>query len=230
MKFIYNIKKIIKWFIPYGIIIVYGKVKQKIYITKGYHQISNVTQDNRYPEIFQHCKLLVNDKKGLNILSFGCSVGNECFSLRNYFNNANIVGYDINENNINIANNANIDDKIKFFPVWDKVSFTEFYDIVFAMSVLCRWPQTQGKKNCKKIYCFEEFKNQIIKLDRIIKKDGLLIVYNSNFRFTDTDISKKYDLIMIPDYGDSGFVEKFDTNNNYLEDQKYDFTIFRKKQ
>ncbi|MDR0568174.1 MAG: class I SAM-dependent methyltransferase [Spirochaetaceae bacterium] len=203
--------------------------ENKFYTAKGYNQISNATEDNRYPEIFAYCaNLLKNKTENITILSFGCSVGKECFSLRNYFPESAIIGYDINEENINAANTRNTDLKITFYATKKEV-FNRVYDLVFAMSVLCRWPQTQGKKHCGKIYAYDQFKKQIDELDPLLKAGGLLIIYNANFRFTDTEASKKYDPLVIPEYSNSGFVTKFDRANNYLEEQAYPYVIFKKR-
>jgi hypothetical protein len=177
MTFVACVKYIVKLFLPYGMILLYHKLKQtyenKYYSTKGYNQISNSTKDNRYPEIFNHCVNLVENKtEDLMILSFGCSVGKECFSLRSYFHKDNIIGYDISTDNINKANSINNDNKIKFYSDWDEVYNKKFYDIVFVMSVLCRWPQTKDKKNCKEIYSFEQFESQLDKIDSIIRGGG----------------------------------------------------------
>ena len=127
------------------------------------------------------------------------------------------------------ASNNNIEPNIKFSSKWESINKKESYDLVFAMSVLCRWPQTQNIKNCKNVYPFTEFNAQIYKIDELIKKKGILVIYNANFRFSDTEISKKYESVTIPQYLDSGFVTKFDKNNNCLVDQKYEYTMFQKK-
>jgi 2-polyprenyl-3-methyl-5-hydroxy-6-metoxy-1,4-benzoquinol methylase len=164
-----------------------------------------------------------------NILSFGCSYGQECFSLRKYFDIATITGYDINRANIDKAKFNNTDFNIIFHSKWKKVYKKEYYDIVFAMSVLCQWPGTKDIENCSKIYSFNIFEDKVTLLDTMIKPGGILVIYNANFRFTDTLISKKYTAIHIPEYFESGFVSKFSVSNQYLADQKYEYSVFIKK-
>jgi chemotaxis methyl-accepting protein methylase len=107
----------------------------------GYHQIDNFTKPNRYPEIFRYVSSLLQGNREMKILSFGCSVGLECFSLREYFKTTTIIGYDINQKNITVAKANNIDPLILFFSDWTDVCKKEYYDAVFAMTVLCRNPE-----------------------------------------------------------------------------------------
>ncbi len=53
----------------------------------GAHQLSNATEMDRYPEIFQACANHFGGKK-LKILSFGCSTGEECVSILKYMPNS----------------------------------------------------------------------------------------------------------------------------------------------
>ena len=216
----------------YRIIYFYKKNCWRISIHQadklGYNQISNTTEENRYPEIFDYVKKMLSDKNEICILSFGCSYGWECKSLRNYFPNAFIIGYDIFKENIDIAAKKNDDCNIKFTSEWENVKKEKYFDIVFAMSVLCRTPHTINKKNISKIYSFERFEKQITELDSIIRKDGLLVLYNTNFLFTDTIVSEKYEPLSIPNFYDSGRIPKFDKNNKLLENQEYQYSIFRK--
>jgi len=55
-------------------------------------QPSPATQLNRYPEIFRFVRAHVGDGADVRLLSFGCSTGEEVFSLRQYFPSAGIKG------------------------------------------------------------------------------------------------------------------------------------------
>jgi hypothetical protein len=229
-----KIKEIIKWFLPWGIIVFFSFVKSrhenKVFSSKGYNQISNVTNYDRYPEIFHYISYIYNTgiSRPLKILSFGCSYGLECLSLRKYFPDAIITGFDINEDNIIKAKKLSYDDNMFFTSNWGKIIQIKFYDIILAMSVLCRWPQTQNVKNCEKIYSFYQFQTQIVQLDNLLKENGIFVIYNANFRFSDTSVYSKYECINIPKYNDSGFVTKYDKNNLKLESQNYPYSIFKK--
>jgi len=190
------------------------------------HQISNATQYDRYPHIFNQC---VTYFKGKNpkILSFGCSDGREVETLRElYFPNSFIDGVDISNDMINQCKSKPFDEKINFYLADD---FNEHsYDLIFCMSVLCRWPQTRSLSNCSEEYTFSQFENQLIQLDKRLNKNGLLVIYNSNFMFTDSKISSKYQVLSSNKIIESGFVKKFDkSHKEYLE--IYPHCIFIKK-
>jgi len=111
------------------------------------HQRKISTSYNRYPEIFEVTRNYSNSKfpNPRDILSFGCSTGEECFSLREYFPAARIIGTDINKSNLKICNNKNFDKNIKFiYSNSENLLKENPYDLIFCMSVLCRWPDTKN--------------------------------------------------------------------------------------
>jgi tRNA G46 methylase TrmB len=63
-------------------------------LTPGSHQLVDWTAPDRYPEIFAAAAAAAPDAR--RILSFGCSTGEECVSLAQYFPKAEIVGAEIN--------------------------------------------------------------------------------------------------------------------------------------
>jgi hypothetical protein len=199
----------------------------------GFHQISDTTEANRYPEIFSYVSTITAEPTAnlafskKSILSFGCSSGEECHTLRNYFSDAHITGYDIFEKNVIQAIKCNTDKNMDFYSKWEALQGTHF-DIVFAMTVLCRSPHTYNKKDCSGIYTFAQFEKQIALLDTLLNENGLLVIYNANFLFTDTETAASYKPLKIPDYTDSGVVPKFSKSNKLLADQSYAFTVFRK--
>ena len=86
----------------------------KTFKSKQVHQITPLTAMNRYPVIFSACKDYLKDKENINILSYGCSTGEEVVTLREYFNNATIIGAEINSHSLEVCRSRNLDDKIKF--------------------------------------------------------------------------------------------------------------------
>lgn len=172
------------------------------------NQSNNYTQYDRYPEIFEEVKKIVNDNK--KILSFGCSYGQECLTLKNkYFLDSEIDGYDIN-NNIKVCPNIN------FYSDYNKL---KTYDLIFCMSVLCKWPENTDN------YYFELFEKTLIEIDKLLNIDGYLCIYNSKYLFTDSIISKKYSIVNT-EYKDTGFVTKYDKNNKKIKN--YPYFLFRK--
>lgn len=195
------------------------------------HQLTSTTAVNRYPELFSEVQRIFRSSRNNlepSILSFGCSTGEECFSLREYFKRAKIIGVDINNRNLRKANRKNGDDKIKFlFSSTENIEKEGKYDLIFCLSVLCRWEDTKNVTNCEKIYPFQKFEASVSELTSQLVVGGLLVVYNSNFRFEDTVVFDDFEIVETPSMKDSGFVNKFDSFNNLLTD-RHKVCVYRK--
>src|SRR5439155_4088868 len=87
-----------------------------------------------------------------------------------------------------------------------------------AMSVLCRLPNNQ------KEYLFGRFEKDLNNLDHYLIWNGYLIIYNSQYLFTETLISKKY--TSIPSQIETGHVPKF--HKNMSPCKEYNHLIFQK--
>lgn len=185
-------------------------------LVKEQHQLTSVTADNRYPELFSEVRSFFKGKEDLSILSFGCSTGQECFSLHSYFPQSKITGVDINKSNLRKANRKNSNhSNINFlFSTPETIIKHGKYDMIFCLSVLCRWEDTKDLDNCAHVYSFTKFSQTVSMLADQIRTGGLLIVYNSNFRFEDTDSFKDFVIVPTPSVHDSGFVHKFDADHN----------------
>ncbi len=195
---------------------------------KDQHQLTSTTNMNRYPIIFNMVKSLIN-RPYPRILSFGCSTGEECFSLREYFLESNILGADINIKNLNKARMQNTDSKIIFIlSNHNELKKYGPYDIIFVMSVLCRWEDTKYVDDCKDIYPFSKFNDSINHLVNALNKDGLMVVYNSNFKVEDSSAATQLTPLDIESITESGFVHKFDSNNNKIEGI-HNKVIYKKK-
>ena len=105
-----------------------------------------------------------------------------------YFPNANIYGVDTNQRVLDLAKQNNTHESITFSNTIDTVPMV---DIVFAMSVFCRWPDTH-QLEYNDIYKFDVFENEVAILDAKLKNVGVFVVYNSNYYFSDTQTAKKY--------------------------------------
>ncbi len=181
------------------------------------NQKSHATGYNRYPEIFKEISHIIQHPK--QILSFGCSTGIECNTLKEiYFPNTKIIGLDINEHVINENKKNNKYKNIEYFNDVEKIKKS---DLIFAMSVLCSWPESEGK------YTFDIFLDTINLIDNLLEKDGYLCIYNSKYLFTETQIFKdKYEIIETK-YKDTGFVYKYHSNNEKIKDN-YPYFLFKK--
>jgi len=194
------------------------------------HQISNYTEHNRYPDLFTKCKELMDGRKDLKILSYGCSTGEEVFTLREYFPDAFIVGVDINKRNIKKAISKNKDDKIFFSNNIEKalVQNTPF-DIIFALAVFQRTENRNEKTfDSSAIYPFEKFNNKIKQLDSHLKSHGLFIIDHADYFFEDTEVVQNYHILK----GQHNIIRDrymFSNNNQKLKNYAMHHRIFIKK-
>lgn len=168
---------------------------------KERNQISNHTEYNRTPEIFRAAAELFPKVK---ILSFGCSSGLETTALNDlYFPGANIHGYDIDKAIIKNNIQKNKHNNIEYFD--EPNLLANDYDLIFCMSVLCRWPDGQND------YKFTLFEETLNLLDKRLKTGGYLIIYNAQYQFNDTVMSSRYTPIKTSSIN-SGFVTRWDKN------------------
>lgn len=189
------------------------------------HQKNNATLYNRYPNIFKEVSsILINPK---SVLSFGCSTGEEMRTFKDiYFKNSDIYGVDISDNCINICRNEFGNDKVMHYNEF--VSDEKKYDVIFAMSVLCKWEDTEFTDDSSLIYPFESFNNALNILDSKLNEGGLLVIYNANYSFFESSVYEKY--LPLPSYeiSESGFVHKFNSKNKKVK-FNYSDVIFKKK-
>lgn len=165
-------------------------------------------------------------------LSYGCSTGEEVFSLAQYLPQARIKGVDINRHCLRVAHRALQSHKtphVSFAHARSPtVEPTAFYDAVFCLSVL-RHGKLEGERpeNSSKIMPFARFAGAIAALDRVIKPGGYLILWGSHFRFADTPQYSDYTPVLtLPDRSDPSPLYGPD---NCLLTNKYFETIFCKR-
>ena len=181
------------------------------------NQKSHATAYDRYPEIFKEVSSIIQSPK--QILSFGCSTGIECNTLQEiYFSNTKIIGLDISKNTIIENKKKNKYSNIEYFYNTEEIQKS---DLIFAMSVLCKWPESEGE------YMFETFAETLNVIDQLLNIDGYLCIYNSKYLFTETQLFKdKYEIIETK-YKETGFVYKYHSNNKKIE-YKYPYFLFKK--
>lgn len=195
------------------------------------HQLTSTTSENRYPQLFEEARKALGGQADTQtrILSYGCSTGEECLTLKEYFPNSKIIGVDINKSNLRFAQSKIDDPDIQFLMSSEEnIKAAGPYQAIFCLSVLCRWEDTKFLQNCEKIYPFSKYEATTSFLASQIQKDGLLIIYNSNFRFEDTRGFNEFDVVDTPTVSDSGFVVKFDSNNNRVS-APHRHCIYRKR-
>jgi hypothetical protein len=155
----------------------------------GCHQGPTKTALNRYPEIFAAAAAAAPNAQ--RILSFGCSTGEECVTLANYFPNAQIVGTDINPL-ILLKARKHRSERIRFVYASDR-SLSGFggFDAVFCMAVLRTWK----RKRIAEFYPFDRFTERALFLESLVRPGGLLVIHGATYRFGDTVHNCAYETI-----------------------------------
>lgn len=216
--------------------ILYYRSFQSLYrnLYPEQHQLTSTTSTDRYPELFAETKRYAGEffgNRNLSILSFGCSTGEECASLKKYFPVSKIIGADINKSNLRKAERRNSATGIKYIlSTPENIAKEGPYDLIFCLSVLCRWEDTKYVDNCAGIYPIEKFEATVESLSNQLSKGGMIVIFNSNFRFEDTRFFLKngFEILPTPSVPNSGFVYKFDAQHNRLEEE-HKHCVYRKK-
>lgn len=202
---------------------------------KSLHLTCNYTKMDRYPEIFGQVREYfaergLADSKELRLLSFGCSTGEEAFSLRRYFPHAEIIGVDISEWNLKQANGKNRDPRIRFLFSDEKTLASHGpYHAIFAMAVLLRIAhRMEPADSSADVYPIEKLEEQLEQLDAHLHDDGLLVIQHTNYHFRDTRFASRYE--MIPGtYSERDLVPKYGRDSRLLPDSDTRERIFAKR-
>lgn len=202
--------------------IFYSKKSNKII------QTASTTFHNRHPDLFNFLKEKYQNEE-IKILSFGCSTGEECQSVSEYLPNATIIGAEINLSSLKKAKKNNQNPLIKFV-YSDKKTLEENgpYDVILALSVLCKNPEAEHVKDISKLYTFNQYKETVEMLDTLLKKNGVLLIRSSNFRFKETNIYSKYKVINYDKIRNPIHFPKFSKDNLRIHDFLENEEIFQK--
>lgn len=194
-------------------------------------QTTQMTWENRYPDIFLACQNFFSGikKEDIKILSYGCCTGEEVITLRRYFPKAVIVGAELNKNSLKICRKRDCDSNIHFIYSTPK-SIQKYgpYDAVFCMAVLERLPMVVKEKNItdlKKMYPFDKFEKQIHEIDTYVKEEGLLIAHFTHYDLMDTDIKDRYSALGV--HGFTGTV--FGKDSKIKKKEGFQQSIFIKQ-
>ena len=182
-------------------------------------QVATWTSNNRYPGIFRTAQSRVRQKFGpdlgggrLRVLSFGCSTGNEVAALRSYFPEALIFGCDVNRQALDEARRSLQFDEAQIFESSpENIAKYGPYDVVFAMSVLCRFPESQNPEldDLRSLYSFESFEDGVNLLAGCLADTGMLCLFNTNYEVSQLAVAGRFHRIASPLVGNNGFVDRF---------------------
>jgi SAM-dependent methyltransferase len=200
----------------------------------GQFQPYNHTLPDRYPWLFRFAAERLSQRQDLRILSFGCSLGEEVFSLRNYFPTADIKGIDIDPRNIRscqVRARAENAQGITFITAATTQGEPEAsFDAIFCLAVLCLADlTTSGAQRCDPLLHFDDFERMVADFARCLKPGGLLLLHTTNFRFCDTATAQDFDTVFEVDPAQLAPDVLFDRNNKLMKDVRYCAVAFSKR-
>jgi len=224
LKFCWHLTKLLTNS-PYRSIYITGRKFGTIY-----YQRSFFTQTNRYPELFRQSQLYFENLPIPEILSFGCSTGEEVFTIGEYLPNALVFGVDINAWCIKQCKKKY--KNLRF--VFNHSLSKEFdksgnFDAVFCLAVFQRTENRTDISEKAQGLTFEQFENQIAILDEKLKSDGLFIIDHADFSFADTACAINYKPLNFETNAIQRSRPLFDKYNNKTAETQMQFRIFVKQ-
>jgi SAM-dependent methyltransferase len=192
------------------------------------------TKPDRYPEFFAFVADSLKEVAAPRLLSFGCSTGEEVFSLRSYLPNAHITGLDINSRAIAVAERQLAcrphDPDIRLVCAGSMANEDDAsYDAIFAMAVLRNGElEVSRPPRCDQVIDFAQVERTVSDLARCLKPGGLLVIWYCQFRFADMAVSSQFDVVMSSDRGGWANWPLYGPDNHLLLPKAYCDAIFRK--
>lgn len=202
---------------------------------EGLFQPYSQTFTNRHPREFSFIQKQLSGVAVPRLLSFGCSTGEEVFSLRSYFPDAEIVGIDINPRSIAVCRErlARTGDPLIRFDVAASPTAepSTYYDAVFCMSVLRHGQlSVDNAANCEHLIRFADFERIVTDLCRCLKPGGYFIIKGSNFRFADTAAAAAFDVALHkPGLSRINKTPLYGPDNRRLCNASYKAVVFHKR-
>jgi hypothetical protein len=166
---------------------------------RGRHfQGPTTTSPDRYPLLFAQCRAALGSLSRPRILSFGCSTGEEVFSLRQYLPHAEIVGVEINRWCLEQCTLRSPDDRMHFLHR-DSPEFAQSrdFDAIFALAVFQRSENRRDHRDDAAYgitsgFTFDRFEQELLILDAKLKMGGLFFIDHADFALDSTALGSRY--------------------------------------
>jgi hypothetical protein len=170
-----------------------------------------------------------------DILSFGCSSGEELLTLRSVFPDARIRGLDINPVAVRAARRllrrAGAD-AISVARAGDaSAEPAGAYDLVTALAVFRHASLNDAPERCDDVLDFASFERTIEGLSACVRPGGLLMLRHANFRFTDCAVAADYEPVHVglPSANEERVTPVYDGSNRLVPADTRDDGLYRKR-
>lgn len=192
------------------------------------------TLPDRYPWLFDFARDALERAPAPRLLSFGCSRGDEVFSLRGRWPQASIKGIDIDPANIQaclIRKRLAGDDRMGFeVAASARTEPPGHYDAIFCLAVLCHGDLTVRRaRRSDPLMRFETFERIVADFARCLRPGGLLFLHTTNFRFGDTAVADGFDVVLEARPEQLAPDVIFDRDNRLMPGERYLPVGFRKR-
>jgi tRNA G46 methylase TrmB len=196
----------------------------------SYHQFSNFTLPNRYPDLFKIAQNHFKNHEKPRLLSFGCSTGEEIQSLKSYLPNSHGVGVDINAWCIEQAQKKYGQADVQFMhSLSQEFEATGEFDALFCLAVFQNPKNRHEKDRVVSEYPFSQFEAQLKVLDKKLKSGGLLFIDHCDFNFFETSLMPYYTIYPIAKNQALRDRPLFNKSNQKVVEKHNSFRIFQKK-
>ncbi|EGF93582.1 methyltransferase domain protein [Asticcacaulis biprosthecium C19] len=173
------------------------------------HQQNTHTQLGRNAEMMRLAANHLGAEAPLRALSFGCSDGSECLDFAKVFPNATVVGADVDAKALATARALNHPRIQVVLSTPANIAPLGPFDVIFAMNVLCIYPQTDGLPDIAQAYPFDKFDEEIQRLDSYLKPGGVLGIFNAQYYFDDTRPAAKYKPLVTGSYKHGAWITRY---------------------
>lgn len=207
-----------------------SRVVSSLRFKNDYHQFSNATETDRYPDLFNIAKEYFKEIEKPKLLSFGCSTGEEIASIARYVPHAELTGTDINPWCIKKADEKYGSENRRFVHSLSE-DFTQLRDLdaVFCLAVFQHPANRHEKDRKESAMPFEKFENQLKVLDKKLKPGGLIFLDHCDFNFMETSLMPHYSILNAPSNPKVRERPLFNKDNRKIAEVSKCFRVFQKK-